>query len=367
MEKERRKSLLFIKFAKYSTKKVSIMKKMLTIAAILALCLQVSAQSVPPGAAVYSLPRTTITLTVTADVSVFTAGPYAQYAAKYLGNTARTVSGTSCTIKSIKVIPSVEADPNERYAINLSEKSAATFLQLSSQGLVAMSDSNIGRESDWRFASTAGAEKFIGKDPEGNLENATATLYRAVMSEEGFEQVEVLQSQVVEKSLEKKAQEAAKYIFSLREKKFNIVTGDTDATFSGEALQAAITEINRLEKQYLSLFYGITEVSEQTVSFDVVPQKGVAKYTAFKISDAQGLVPATSAQGKAVTLEISTENLSAPGANGAKSSGGSAVYYRIPAVALCKVVDAGKVLLEERVPVYQFGETISFPVNSLLK
>lgn len=343
------------------------MKKILTIASILTFCLHAYAQNVPSGAAIYSLPRTTITLTVTADFSVFTAGPYAQYAAKYLGNTARSTSGTSCTIKSITVTPCVEADPHERYAINLSEKSAATFLQLCSQGLVVMSDSNIGKETGWRFESAAGAENFIAKDPEGNLENATATLYRAVMGDEGFEQVEVLQSQVVEKSLEKKAEEAAKYIFNLREKKFNIVTGDTDATFSGEALQSAINEIGRLEKQYLSLFYGITETSEQTISFDVIPQKGVTKYTAFKISDAQGLVPATNAQGRAITLELSVENLSAPGSNGAKSSGGASVYYRIPAVALCKVADSGKTLLEERVPVYQLGELNSFPVNSLLK
>lgn len=340
--------------------------KLTTALASLLLAFTAFAQSVPNGAVIYSLPRTTITLTVEAEFSAFTPGPYAQYASKYLGYDAKYSSGSTCKIKSVTVTPYVEADPAERFAVNLSEKVASNFLQFCSQGLIVMSDSYTGKEATWRFASPAGVEQFIGKAPAGNLANATTTLYRAVKSDTGFEKVAVQQSQVVEKSLEKKAEEAAKTIFSLREKRTNIITGDTDATFSGEAMAAAVSEINRMEAEYLSLFYGINETSTQIVSFDVIPQKGVTKYTAFKISDSQGLVPASSSQGRAVSLELTLENLSAPSASGAKSGSGTMIYYRIPAIAACKVIDSGKVLLESRVPVYQMGENGMFPINTLL-
>jgi len=341
-------------------------EKFLALTALLLLAVQVSAQNVPNGAVIYALPRTTITLTVEAQHNVFTAGPYAQYAEKYLGYKAPSSSSQSCKINSITVTPYVEADPTERYAINLSDKVASNFMQFCSQGLIVLSDSYTGKSADWRFDTPAGAEMFIGKDPGGNLSKETITLYRPVKTETGFEKIPVSQNQTVEKSLEKKAEEAAKCIFNLREKKTLIVTGDTDASFSGEALASAINEIDRLEQEYMSLFYGVTESATQIVSFDVIPVNGTNKYIAFKIYDQQGLVPATSTQGRAITLEISIESLGAITSSGAKSSGGASVYYRIPAVALCKIVDGSKVLCESRIPVYQLGSTHSFPINTLI-
>lgn len=343
------------------------MKKIFISAILIAFSVALSAQSVPNGSVIYALPRTTVTLTVEAQYKVFTAGPYAQYAQKYLGYDAKRSSFNECIITDITVTPYVEADPAERYAINLSEKVSSNFLQFCSQGLIVMSDSYTGKQTPFRFASQAGAEAFIGKDPEGNLAGATTTLFRLVKSETGFEKVGVQQSQVVEKSLEKKAEEAAKAIFNIRERKTQIITGDTDATFSGEALNAAVTELNRMEEEYLSLFYGITETSVQKVSFDVIPKKGVNKYSAFKIADGQGLVSASAtAQGRVVSLELTAEDAGVVNASGAKSSGGALINYRIPAVVLCKVVDSGKTLFETRFPVYQLGQEFSFPINTLL-
>ncbi|MBQ0086119.1 MAG: DUF4831 family protein [Bacteroidales bacterium] len=342
------------------------MKKIFISAILIAFSVALSAQSVPNGSVIYALPRTTVTLTVEAQYKVFTAGPYAQYAQKYLGYDAKRSSFNECIITDITVTPYVEADPAERYAINLSEKVSSNFLQFCSQGLIVMSDSYTGKQTPFRFASQAGAEAFIGKDPEGNLAGATTTLFRLVKSETGFEKVGVQQSQVVEKSLEKKAEEAAKAIFNIRERKTQIITGDTDATFSGEAMNAAVTELNRMEEEYLSLFYGITETSVQKVSFDVIPKKGVNKYSAFKIADKQGLVSASAAQGRVISLELTAEDAGTVNTSGAKSSGGALINYRIPAVVLCKVVDSGKTLFETRFPVYQLGQEFSFPINTLL-
>jgi len=341
-------------------------QKLTAIAATLFLAAATFAQNAPAGAVIYSLPRTTITLTVTAQHDVFTAGPYANYAEKYLGYKAQATSSQSCTINSIRITPYVEADPNERFAINLSDKVPSNFMQFCSQGLIVLSDSYTGKPAEWRFDTPSGAEQFIGRDPEGNLAKETITLYRPVKTDTGFEKIPVAQSQTVEKSLEKKAEDAARNIFLLREKRTMIITGDTDATFSGEALASAIAEIDKLEQQYMSLFYGITESAQQQVSFDVVPVTGTLKYTAFKISDQQGLVPATSTQGRAVTIDITLENLGAIAGAGAKTSNSPSVYYRVPAVALCKISDGGKVLCETRVPIYQMGALQTFPINSLL-
>ena len=211
------------------------------------------------------------------------------------------------------------------------------------------------------------AERFEGTDPLGNLGRETTTLYQAVRTDDGYERVPVTQDQVVEKTSDRKAADAAELIFSLRAKRREIATGDTDATFSGEALQAAIDEITRQEERYLSLFYGISDISIEEKTFDVVPEAGntAQRYTAFRIGD--GLQPASAKDGRAVVLELKKETLAAPEAAGEmRGKEGSAIRYRIPAIAQCRLLDGSDLLLESRIPVYQLGEESLFPVNVLI-
>ena len=319
------------------------------------------------GTMVYSLPRTTVCLTVEAQCEHFTAGPYAAFAQKYLGVAARTKSESTCTLLSVTLTPCVEADPATRFAISVPERSSVTFLRLCSQGLIAMADNYTGKSADWRFTSQAGAERFEGIDPLGNLGREKTTLYKAVRTDEGYERVPVTQDNVVEKSPDRKAADAAATIFSLREKRQQIITGDTDATFSGEALQAAVDEITRLEERYLTLFYGISETSVEVKHFDVTPSAGNKdqRYTALRVGS-QGLLPASAQEGKPVTVEFVAEPLASPEASTSDRSKEVLVHFRIPVITHCRVNYDGNLLLEDRVPVYQLGEESTLPLNSLL-
>lgn len=320
------------------------------------------------GTVIYSLPSTVLMLKVEAQKETFIAGPYAQYAQKYLGSSARTKNEVTYSLSSIEVIPCIEADQNARCMARISGAAAATnFLSMSSQGLIALPDSHNGRSGSWRFPSIAGSDQFDGKDLSGNLTSTTATLYKTVQTEEGFRRVAVQQSQVVEKSLEKKAAETAQAIFDLRKNRVQIITGDTDATFSGEALGAAIDEITRLEQEYMSLFYGITETSPQTMNFDVIPtaDNESQMYVAFRISDESGLVPANDMSGRPVVLQLDVdkESQGEPSAAGVDQK---MLYYRIPATATLRILDGSQMLLQTRVPVYQLGSTASIPVSTAL-
>ena len=335
-------------------------------------------QEQPSGVVIYSLPSTSIMLTVTAEKETFVAGPYAQFAQKYMGSEARTEDAVTYTLKSIDMAPYLEADPSTRIALNISGRgnAAANFLQLCSQGLIVASDSYTGKPEAWRFPSIANTDVFAGKDVESNLTSATTTLYKTVNTAEGFQRVAVSQSQVVEKSLEKKAQETANAIFDLRKSRMQIVTGDTDATYSGEAMQAAISEITRMEQEYMSLFYGASTTSVQTMNFDVVPTAPAnassrqQMYVAFRLSETEGLLPANDVSGRPIVLELSFDKapeVTTGGVASAKLLPSSTVYYRVPVIATARIMDGSQMLLQTRVPVYQFGQTVSFPLNSVLK
>ncbi|MBQ1698889.1 MAG: DUF4831 family protein [Bacteroidales bacterium] len=314
------------------------------------------------GTVSYALPQTTIVIEVEAVRETFHAGPYAKYAQKYLGVEARTEDQSLCHLSAVRMTPTIEADQNYRYYINPG-KDALSFLSLTSQGLIAVSDGSFGEGSQWRFTSQSSAD-FSDRGVSSNLTSEAATLYRADNAGASYGRVGVQQNMVVQKSLEQRAQEAASTIFELRKKRIQIVTGDTDATYSGEAMGAALSEIEALEKEYMSLFTGYSDFQTQKLKCDVVPakdQKGQT-YIAFRVSDTDGIVTADNVSGKPYLLKIEPQKI-ADASGKASPAKGNVAVYRIPAICTVVLSDGVNPVLQDRMAIYQLGRESWFPLG----
>ena len=323
----------------------------------------------PEGYLTYSLPSTTIVVEVEAVQEKFFAGPYARYAEKYLGIKARQKNETTYQITMLNLKPLVEADQNRRFSIPVKKSAVdATFLKLSSQGLISMADGTFGDATVWRFPKS-GKGDFAERGVSSNLKSESATLYRNQKTESEYNRIAVQQNMVVEKTQEQKAAEAAEMILRLREQRLQIVTGDTDATYSGEAMGAAIEEMTRLEKEYMSLFVGYSDFQEQKMSFDITPsaERESQMYVAFRISDTAGLVPADNLSGKPVVMEIVPQNVTDPQVTEEVKSKLPLVHYLVPAICTVRVKEGADILIQSRIPVYQLGREGSMPVNATLK
>ena len=322
---------------------------------------------IPEGAVVYSLPMTTLHIRVEAEREVFTAGPYARFAQKYLGLEAEQNNRVQYRIVQAQVRPYLEADPAHTFILNLSgqKNAVANFAQFSAQGLIMLSDSYAGKEENVRFTPQTRALAFVDKGISSNLSQEQVTLYRTEQGASGTQRVAVPQSQTVGKSLEKSAEEAAVLIFKIRNKRIEIITGDTDATFSGEALGAAVAEMARLEAEYLALFMGKSTYSTQAMDFDVQPQAGQARqiYIAFRLSDTEGLVPASNMGGRPITLELTADADASQAPSVTPDAGKAALrlFYRKPVAMQMALSDGQDVLARSRVLVYQLGQVLSFP------
>lgn len=344
-------------------------------AALLAFSVSASARNEgedPQGFLTYSLPSTVITLEVEAVQEKFYAGPYAKYAEKYLGIKARQKDETTFQLTQVKVTPYVEADQSRRYTLNVKKGTIdATFLKLSAEGLISFSDANFADESIWRFPMRTQGD-FSSNGVTSNLTSESTTLYRNDKKESAYSKVSVQQNMVVEKSPEKRAAETADMILNLRQKRYQIVTGDTDATYSGEAMGAAIAELTRLEEEYMMLFIGYSETQTQVKRFEIVPDasRESQMYIAFRLSDTAGLVNADNMSGRPVVMEILPQEFMQPEVTAQqekKEAKAVEAYYRIPAICAVKLIDSGDVVLQARIPVYQLGQESSLPVNVILK
>ena len=326
----------------------------------------------PEGFLTYSLPSTSIVLEVEAVQEKFHVGPYAKYADKYLGIKARQKDETSFQLTEIKMTPLLEADQSRRYTVNVKKGQVdATFLKLSSVGLISFSDAKFGDESVWRFPTETQSD-FAGKGVSSNLTSQSATLYRNDGKTSAYDKVAVRQDMRVEKTLEQRAAETAEMILKLRKQRLQIVTGDTDATYSGEAMGAAIAEITRLEEEYMMLFAGYSEFQTQKMRFEVIPDPANESnmYVAFRLSDTAGLVPADNLSGKPVIMEIVPQTFAEPTVTAVedeKAKREVIAYYRIPAICTVRLMEGADLLLQSRVPIYQLGRESSLPINVILK
>lgn len=321
----------------------------------------------PVGTISYCLPSTTLSLQVEATVESFYAGPYAKYASKYIGVDARTEDETTFSISQIKMSTSVEADQSRRYLLNIGSKQAsAPMLKLTSQGLISISDGGMSGEAAWRFPSASKGD-FANKGVSSNLTSESAVLYHNARTGNQHSKIAIQQNLVVEKSLEKRASEAAEMIFKLRDQRIKIVTGDTDATYSGQAMEAAINELALLEEEYMSLFIGYSDYQTQSMKFDVVPEAGDnQKYIAFRISDKNGLLPSENIAGKPVLMEIIPQNIPAAEeqtGKKVKAPKDPVIVYRIPSICTVRIINGADLLLHARVPVYQLGTESTYPLN----
>ena len=297
------------------------MKRFISAAALMLLCCL--------GANAQVQPKTKLTFEVSAVQEKFYAGPYAEYAQKYLGVEAEEEDYSKATITSVVM----------NYG----------------------SDTDASGVAIWSKPGFAKAG-FESKGVTSNYTSEAATLYSS-----GAASRLVSQSMTVQKTPDQKAREAADMIFNLRRNRIQIITGDTDATYSGEAMKAAIDELTALEQEYLSLFLGNTVTEEQTVTFELTPSSDSKDqiYVIFRLSDEEGLLPAEELSGKPYYLDIVPQELaSAPSYDPkAAARAKSTQTVRIPAICDVKVSDGVKPFLQSRIPVYQLGEERVYPVQ----
>lgn len=314
----------------------------------------------------YYLPRTTVVVEVDAVQDYHFAGPYAAFAKRLLGIDVPQQDLVSVRITEIRLTPVLEADLDSSFTVQPLKDGENPLLALSPQGLVALDPGSKPENLTWRF-STPLREDFFAEGVTSGQKAQSYYTYRNVIGEDSlFTQTPVQQTRMVGKTLEEKAAEAAEIILTARKERVNIATGNTDASFSGEALGAALNELTRAEKEYMRLFAGAHRSVPVSARFELTPRPSVRgqRYPVFVLSETDGPV----AGGPGTVYYIQLADVRTPAS--AKSKDGnkfsrkqSVLYYREPAVCTVRLLEGERELLETRIPVYQLGVTRTMPLK----
>lgn len=322
-----------------------------------------------PGAYIYSLPQTSLVIKVKVAHLVFKSGPYAQYAQKYLGITdAEATSKEYYSILGIKSSTIEEADPNSLYVAEIPYGSDLGFFDMAKQGLIVPSafvapGAGIAPPSK----EVVVANPFTDTGIEPSIYKENATFFSGVKMDTSFVKVPVQKNMLVEKSPESKASDAANFIFNLRKRRVDLITGDVDNVFNnGEALKVALSEISRLEKEYLSLFIGKTFVDTLSYQLMETPKSdGGSKSSSIlcRFSESKGIVGENDLSGRPLMIEVIPNNITQQLQMTNSEKGRDAIFARYPEVCTIKIIDGKEVIFTGREPISQLGKIIKMPIN----
>lgn len=314
----------------------------------------------------YFLPATTVTVEVDAVRETAFAGPYAAYAKKYLGIDVRLKDESRTYLSTVTLDAATEADPAARFTVEPG-KQADRLLSFSSQGLICLGENVSAEAVRWQFAAPERSD-FNRKGVTSAQAKERRTSYKNVIADSTntYTQVPVYQDVLVTKTPEQRAREAAETILKVRQERYKITVGDTDATYSGEALGAAIAELTRMEEEYMTLFVGYTVRESQTAVFEVRPVSGAGQtYPVFRVSAGEGIIAPDEGEGDLYYLSFEPEKRAAAEEDAPAKVSAKArfIHYRIPAVCGVSLVTGTDRILTARIPVWQLGEEAKYPIT----
>jgi hypothetical protein len=330
------------------------------------------------GSIVYSLPMTVLNIRIDLERVTEMPGPYARYASDLLGLSKVIMNESEhWSIKAVHVVSQQEADPSEYYVIAANSLYETNALSLKKEGLIL--DLNPAIYAPSRSQTTGNGSDLndfqtydLGANEYFRIQRDTA--YKNVSLDTSFVRIPYLVEKKKRLSTDQLAEKAAARLMELREGKVLILTGESNVFPQSEA---ALNEINRLEKEYLELFAGKRWTESRSLTFQVVPKKEMTgnPQQLFRFSMEAGPLTGNQPGGVPVTINFTPEQKTkeltvvknAPSEteeNAVQPPAG--LFYRVPDVVGVTVNQGNDVFYSSRKLIFQFGNVIELPGNYII-
>lgn len=326
---------------------------------------------------IYSLPRNIVCVEISVVKTELFKGPYADYAAKYLGLTRVNAENvTRYSIDNVAVTVLAEPDPEQQYFIALNPKSkqgTAINMALSENGIISgfSEVKNISTKSTSTTKSSGSQPNQMFKDLlQPTMLEKVDTIVRRISVDTTTIEEKIIRRSVSEKSADQMARETAEAIRKIDENISNLVTGYQEVNYSKESLEFMISELRKTQNEYLSLFKGNSRVTVSKHKFYVTPQQseeGLLE-SLCKFSINTGILPKNSPTGESVNLTITPVNRNKNLADFSKqreqmTKKNRGLYYRIPQQTRVSVSSGANVLFENIELISQLGIVTYLPAS----
>lgn len=286
---------------------------------------------------VYSLPVTAMEFQVTARRTVVTAGPYYQYAKKFIGTDKTPKEDSeSWEILSVKAYPYGVPDPEQQYLMQL-KPGALTSICVDEDGMLLAINTQV-----------AAPGRPTPPDDTPLNSNVKPREYLQYVNEDF----------IASQSSAKQAQMLSESLMEVRDAKVSLTRGTAETMpTDGRQLELMLNSLAHQEAALTAAFTGT--VSEQTVtrSFTAVPAED-GRTILFRMSDFAGFTDEDDLSGDPVYLDVKVireGELPLDSKGEEKKLPKDAVVYNIPGAASVSLILKGKTLWKGDVDMAQMG------------
>lgn len=290
---------------------------------------------------VYSLPVTALQVSVTGRRTVRKAGPFRQYAKRYLG-TANVVSedAVEWTITGVKVQTIGVRDNEIQYLMQL-KAGAITFIGVSEDGML-LSINARPEEPDTEFDGS--------RQLTGNVVKAGGGVDDYLQ----FVDMDYVSAQ----NSMKQAEMVATSLMDVRDAYLSLTRGTADNMPSdGRQLELMLASLRQQEEALTRAFAGSETIEEFSSVYTYIPEDE-GEEVLFRISDFDGFVDADDYSGSPVYIktEIIVEGALPLDVNGEpKKFPKDGVVYAIPGTARISIASGSDNLFSKELEFSQFG------------
>lgn len=248
---------------------------------------KLSATKANDYAVIYSLPQTAIDVTIVTRKTVKKPGEFYVYAKRIL-NVDNPIAEESTEYSIDKVILNSHGEPNsdERYAVKFGS-GATPFILLSADNIP------LAVNTEETYKPQKNEVPAPMKASPTPLENPAAT---QVINEDMLRSTTLL----------KKAQAAAEQLYSLRQSRTDLITGQAEQMPpDGQATQLILDNLNAQEAALTAMFLGTIQESTQVHNFTYIPPADTTQVSGVviaRLSMLDGIVPADDLSGAPIYL-----------------------------------------------------------------
>lgn len=291
---------------------------------------------------VYRLPITAVSFEVTARRTVEKAGPYYQYAKRFIG-TDKVVKedAEKWEILSVQAVPYGIPDTENEYLMQL-KPGAVTSICVDNDGMLLAINKDVEPEANSRERAERNGRSKIQNS------NLNTKAYLDYVNED------FLASQ----SSAKQAQMLAESIMEVRDARLSLTRGTAETMpADGKQLELMLSSLEDQEKAMTAAFTGITETETVTRVFTFTPDES-GKFIIFRMSDFAGFVGPDDYSGEPVYVTVDVtreEELPVDSKGEVKKLPKDAVIYNIPGAARISLSLAGRNLWAGEIECSQYG------------
>jgi hypothetical protein len=165
-----------------------------------------------------------------------------------------------------------------------------------------------------------------------------------------------------------RAEEAADYILKVRQNRLNLLSATAEVAFEKGSMQYMSEELEKIEKEYMTLFTGIVTEEKSSYTYYIYPAINKTDYALFSFSPNEGILKDETNQNSLVKLTIH-QNHYYSDLNKVFSEKHFAKGFPIRLAEQCDVVakSNNQTFLSEKVQILQYGNVYHLPFSKWTK